>query len=45
VFSTSFDATYDVLKPDFYEMMVVVTDQNQCMDSITKRIPFSDTKG
>lgn len=40
VFSTSFDATYDVLKPDFYEMMVVVTDQNQCMDSITKRIPF-----
>lgn len=40
VFANTFDAQFNTLEPDFYDMIVVVTDQNQCMDSVAKSVPF-----
>lgn len=40
VFSSAVDAVFNVLAPDYYDMKLVVTDQNQCMDSIIKKVPF-----
>jgi len=40
VFSTSFNSRFNTLAPDFYAMKLTVSDQNECLDSITKEIPF-----
>lgn len=40
LFSSSFNAQYNQLIPDFYQMKLTVVDQNQCRDSITKLVSF-----
>jgi len=40
VFATTSDAQFNTLEPDFYNMELIVSDQNQCMDSISKTVPF-----
>ncbi len=39
-FSNSFNAQFNTLAPDFYNMELIVSDQNECMDSISKLVPF-----
>lgn len=39
-FATSSDAQFNTLEPDYYNMELIVSDQNECKDSISKQVPF-----
>lgn len=40
IFANSFNAQFNTLEPDFYDMILVVSDQNQCIDSVAERVAF-----
>jgi len=40
VFSNATDSQFNILKPDYYDMEIVVEDKNGCMDSMTRQVPF-----
>jgi len=40
VFANTFNAQFNTLAPQTYQMEVIVSDQNQCQDSISKPVPF-----
>lgn len=40
VFATTFNAQFNTLAPQTYDMEVIVTDQNQCQDSLSRSVPF-----
>lgn len=39
-FENTFDAVFNTLIPDYYDMKLKVTDQNGCQDSISRIVPF-----
>lgn len=38
IFENTFDAVFNTLIPDYYDMKLKVTDQNGCQDSISRAI-------
>ena len=39
-FANTFNAEFNILQPDYYQMKVEVEDQNGCIDTLTRTVPF-----